>query len=198
MLQSLLIIVSGWSFTEGTNLARSGSSSELSLRANISRKRKSCGLTEYQFLRVNHFVILSLPKIPHLRRTPARSLQTVCSSLTPACLSSHLLARSSSSSPPPPASTCVETYSSGNQEYFQESTSSTTARRTGGTMGGPCGADNNWGVGAPGVFGIPGAPGPPRAISFWRVAISCSGGKVLISGGRVASSCRGELLLALI
>ena len=65
-------------------------------------------MTEYQFLRVNHFVILSLPKIPHLRRTPARSLQTVCSSLTPACLSSHLLARSPSSSPPPPASTCVE------------------------------------------------------------------------------------------
>ena len=106
MLQSLLIIVSGWAFIEGTNLARSGSSSELSFRANISRKRKSCGLTEYQFLRVNHFVILSLPKIPHLRRTPARSLQTVCSSLTPACLSSHLLARSPSSSPPPPASTC--------------------------------------------------------------------------------------------
>merc|ERR1712079_851570 len=58
-------------------------------------------------------------------------------------------------------------------------------------MGVPGGADNNWGVGAPGVFDIPGTPGPPRAISFWRVAISCSGGKVLISGGRLASSSGG-------
>ena len=32
------------------HLARSGSSSELSLRANISKNRKSWGFTEYQFL----------------------------------------------------------------------------------------------------------------------------------------------------
>ena len=35
-------------------LARSGSNSELSLRANISKKWKSWGFTEYQFLQKNH------------------------------------------------------------------------------------------------------------------------------------------------
>ena len=72
MLQSLKIRVSRLDFIEGTNLARSGSSSELSFKANISRKRKSCGLTEYQFLRVNHFVIVSLPKKNSPEKDPSQ------------------------------------------------------------------------------------------------------------------------------
>ena len=57
-------------------LARSGSNSELSLRANISKKWKSWGFTEYQFLQKNNDTFCLWVK-GDLRRTPARSLQTV-------------------------------------------------------------------------------------------------------------------------